>query len=132
MSLSTPIRPFFYGYEWQGVFDHAIHEKLDQMARSLARIEQLLRLEGKFIMSTLDDLATQVQANADAEAAAVQLIQGLADQLAAVAGDPAKVAALSAQLKASADALGAAILANTPAAPPAPAPAPTPDPAPAP
>lgn len=78
-------------------------------------------------MAAIDDLAAQVKANTDAEASAVQVIEGLAAQILQTAGDPAKVTALTAQLKASADALGAAIVANTPAAPAAPAaPVPTP------
>jgi len=81
-------------------------------------------------MSALDDLATQVQANTDAEASAVTLITGLASQIAAAATDPAKVTALAAQLKSSADRLAAAVVANTqpttPAVPPPPVPAPTP------
>jgi hypothetical protein len=68
-------------------------------------------------MPPLDDaiaqLTTQVQANTDAEASAVQLIQGLAVQIAAAAGDAPAVLALAAQLKTSADALGAAVVANT-------------------
>jgi hypothetical protein len=62
-----------------------------------------------------DALVAQVTANTDAEASAVQLIQAIAAQL---AGNPtpAQVKDLAAQLKASADALGAAVVANTPAA----------------
>jgi hypothetical protein len=71
-------------------------------------------------MSALDDaitaLTTQVQANTDAEASAVTLIQGLAAQIAAVAGDGPAVTALAAKLKTSADALAAAVVANTPVA----------------
>ncbi len=93
-----------------------IHRKLDELLRGLA----FLTHESRHIMSALDDLAVQVQANADAEAAAVALIQGLAAEIAAAAGDSAKVAALAAELKASGDALAAAVVANTPAAPPAP------------
>lgn len=98
-----------------------IHRKLDLLLERTARIEALLTIEGRFIMSALDDLATQVAANTSAEQSAIQLIQGLAAQVAAAAGDPAKVTALAAQLKASADALGAAIVANT-----GPTPAPSP------
>lgn len=71
-------------------------------------------------MSALDDAITaldaQVTANTDAEASAVALIQGLAAQIAAVAGDGPAVASLAAKLKVSADALAAAVVANTPAA----------------
>jgi len=62
-----------------------------------------------------DALTAQVAANTSAEASAVILIEAIAKQL---AGNPtpAQVSALSAQLKTSADALGAAVVANTPAA----------------
>ena len=69
----------------------------------------------------VDALAAQVAANTTVEQSAIVLIQGIAAQLADVAGDKQKALALSAQLNASAAALSAAITANTPAAP-APAP----------
>jgi hypothetical protein len=65
----------------------------------------------------LQALADQVKANTDVEQSAVTLITGLAAQIAAAANDPAQVAALAASLKSSADALSAAIVANTPATP---------------
>jgi hypothetical protein len=69
-------------------------------------------------MGVLDDLTVQVQKNADVEASAVVLIQGIAQKLAdaIAAGNPAAITALQAQLSASADALAAAVVANTPAA----------------
>jgi hypothetical protein len=69
--------------------------------------------------SALDALTAQVTENTDLEQSAILLIQGLADQIANAGTDPAALAALSAKLKSSADALAAAITANTPA-PPAP------------
>jgi hypothetical protein len=63
-----------------------------------------------------DALVAQVTANTTVEGSAITLIQGLAAQLAANP-TPAQVSALSSQLKTSADALAAAITANTPAAP---------------
>lgn len=69
-------------------------------------------------MSALSDLQAQVASNVDAEASAVTLIQGIAQQLkdALAAGpggqDPALVD-LAAKLHASADALAAAVTANT-------------------
>lgn len=98
--------------------------KLDLVLNRIAEVETLIRLQKDATMSALDDLATQVAANAAADASAVILIQGIAAQLSAAATDPAKVEALSAQLKASATALAAAVVANTPAAPVAPPPAP--------
>jgi len=62
-----------------------------------------------------DALTAQVAANDDAEASAIQLIQNIAALL-ANNPTPAQVSALAANLKASADALGAAVVANTPAA----------------
>lgn len=90
-----------------GRIEHQIQQLSDKVDTLLA--------QGVGVMSAIDDLATQVQANTDAEASAVTLIQGIATQLAASAGDAAKVTALSTQLRTSADALAAAIVANTPA-----------------
>ena len=70
-------------------------------------------------MSALTDLQAQVAQNTSVEASAVQLIQGIAQQLAtAIAGgDTAQLQALTASLSSSAAALAAAVTANTPAAP---------------
>ena len=62
-----------------------------------------------------DALVAQVTANTTVEGSAVVLINSIAAQLAANP-TPAQVSALSAQLKTSADALAAAITANTPSA----------------
>jgi hypothetical protein len=70
---------------------------------------------GEQLMSAqLDALAAQVAQTETVEQSAITLIQGLAAQLAAVATDPAAVAALAARLNSSATALAAAITANTP------------------
>lgn len=66
----------------------------------------------------VDDLKAAVARNGDVEDSAIALIQGLAQQIKDAAGDPAAIAALSAELTAKADALAAAITANT--TPPAP------------
>lgn len=91
---------------------------------SQAMLKQLLKQEIKQ-MSALDDLTAQVTKNSDVEASAVQLIQGIAKQLAdaLTANDTPALQALSQQLATSADALAAAVAANTT---PAPAPAPAP------
>ncbi len=80
-------------------------------------LRQILRKEYQ-MAGELDVLTAQVKANTDLEASAVQLIQGLAAQIAGAANDPVKIQELSDQLKASAIALAAAITANTPATPP--------------
>lgn len=87
--------------------------KLDIVIDSLQHNER----EGDLIMLDLTALTAQVAANTSAEASAVTLIQAIAAQLAAASGNQPAVDALAAQLKASADALAAAVVANTPAAP---------------
>lgn len=66
--------------------------------------------------SEFDALTAQVAANTTVEGSAATLIAAIAAQLAAEP-TPAQVSALAAQLKTSADALSAAVVANTPAAP---------------
>jgi len=68
-------------------------------------------------MAQLDDLTAQVKANADVEASAIVLIQGLADKLQNAGTDAGKLQALQSELRTSADALGAAVAANTTPAP---------------
>lgn len=65
----------------------------------------------------LDALTAQVSKNTDVTNSALTLIQGLKAALDAAGTDPVKLAALSAQLQQSDDALAAAVAANTPAAP---------------
>ena len=86
---------------------------------ALARIESLLQslTQGVATMAVdLSALEAQVQANTDAESSAVLLLTQLSDLIRQNAADPAKVAELADKLKASAAALSAAIVANTPAA----------------
>ena len=98
---------------FHGLIDGAeLSAKLDQV---LAKLDVLTQKEKQMAL-TLDALTAQVTANTSAEASAIALIQGLADQIAAASGNQAAVDALAVQLKASADALGAAVVANTPAA----------------
>jgi hypothetical protein len=91
----------------------------DDTSKKLDAILQILKIiQGKeeLIMVDLTVLTAQVKANTDAEASAIQLIQGLAAKIAeliASGNDPAEIQALADQLKASADALGAAVVANT-------------------
>jgi len=69
----------------------------------------------KIMSAQLDTLTTQVKTNTDAEASAILLLQGLSAQIAAIKTDPVAIQALSDELKASADNLAAAVVANTPA-----------------
>jgi hypothetical protein len=86
--------------------------KLDKIIRLLRDIQ----LKEEQMSVELDAVTVQVTANEDLEQSAIVLIQGIAAQLAAIKDDPAKIQALADSLKVSADALAAAITANTPAA----------------
>lgn len=65
-----------------------------------------LVLQTVILMSAFDDLSAQVQSTLAAQSAAIAAFQNPANAV-----DPAKLAALSAQLKASTDALTAAVAA---------------------
>jgi Mg2+ and Co2+ transporter CorA len=105
------------------------HGSDDSTAHALAVIERIetrilaievviLNLE-RNIMSALDDLAAEVAEVQTVEASAIALIQGLVAQLETALNDPAKIATITAQLKAATEPLAAAVAANT-APPPAP------------
>lgn len=89
-----------------------ITNMLSALVQGLGRIEQ----QEIIVMADLKSLSAQVKANTDVEASAVVLIQGIAAQLEAAKNDPVALQALSDSLKSSADALAAAVTANTPAA----------------
>lgn len=94
-----------------------VHVHLNGLAGDATAIEKELRHMSK----ELDALTAQVAATTELEASAITMIQGLAGQIAASKDDPAKIQALADSLKSGADALAAALTANTPAAsPPAP------------
>src|SRR5712672_2402843 len=92
-----------------------LSEVIDKLDEAIVILMNIQEKENKE-MADLTALTAQVKANTDAESAAVQLLNGLGEQLKAIANDPAAVAALADQLKQSADNLGAAIVANTPVA----------------
>jgi hypothetical protein len=97
-------------------------EGLGQNSGLSAKLDVVIAMLGdvlgkeKVMSAQLDTLTTQVKANTDAEASAVLLLQGLSAQIAAIKTDPVAVQKLSDDLKASADSLAAAVVANTPAA----------------
>lgn len=95
-----------------------IHAKLDTILCGL----QTLTRKGDSMSAELDTLASQVAASVTVEQSAVTLLNGLSAQITALAasgGTPAQFNDLAARLKTSADALAAAVVANTAAAPPA-------------
>lgn len=91
--------------------DTTSNQKLDLI---ISLLKEALKKE-EIIMKELDDLTAQVAANESVEASAILLIQGIAARIEAAGVDPAKLADLSSSLKTSADALSAAVVANTPA-----------------
>ncbi len=107
--------------------DHDVWKRLRRIDRTLVTIvakldaalaaQKIEQTEMTKMTKELSDLIAQVKATTDLEASAVVAFQGLADQIAALKDDPAAIADLAVQLKTSATALGAAIPANTPAAP---------------
>jgi len=87
--------------------------KLDQLLATTAGLSKELA----FMAGELDTLETRVTETKDAEDSAILLLNQLADMLRASASDPARILSLADQLKAKSDALGAAVVANTPQAP---------------
>lgn len=85
----------------------------DELGSTKKILQDILNKE-IIIMANLDALTAQVKANTEIEASAIVLLQGLAAKLAEIATDPVAVAALAEELKVSADALAAAVVANTP------------------
>ena len=85
----------------------------------IAQVEYLTVIvkKGEKTMADLTALIAQVKANTDAEAAAVQAMHGLAVALENAKGNQDQINDIVAHLKDSADALGKAIIANTPAEP---------------
>lgn len=76
-----------------------------------------LREEHRTMSAELDALTAQVAETNDVEQSAIVLLNGLAAQLAAIANDPAAIAALADSLHVKSDELAAAVVANTPAEP---------------
>src|SRR5258706_10600020 len=109
-----------------------VHFKPDpEVLRRLGRIEDKVDLvlnQQETIMSTLDDLQAAVAAEDTVIDSAITLINGIPALIAAAGVDPAKLAALSADITAKSGALAAAVTANTsasttpPAVPPVAAP----------
>ena len=88
-------------------------DKLDQI---LALVQQIAKQEIT-IMADLSALEAEVTREHDVVASAVTLLQGLKAALDAAGTDPVKLEALRASLASDTDALAAAVVANTPAAP---------------
>lgn len=100
---------------------HRLMHVEDKLDRLLALVtSQTERITAMSV--ELDNLEAQVKANTDAEQAASELLHQLGDMIESMKTEPARLTKLAADLKARGDALAAAILENTPAAPPPPTP----------
>lgn len=70
-------------------------------------------------MTDLTSLTAAVTEDETVDASAITLLNGLAAQVEALKSDPVALQALADRIKATSAALAAAVVANTPAAPPA-------------
>jgi len=101
-------------------FDH--HKRIDPWddapawAVELGVIMLLTLSKQEAIMAALDDLQAAVAAEDTVIDSAIALINGIPALIAAAGTDPAKLAALQADITAKSGALAAAVAANTPAA----------------
>lgn len=111
--------------------DKAVLQKLNLVLGQLAILNEKIDTLTKNQGDTMADL-TKLQADVTAENtvidSAITLLTGLNAALKAAGTDPAALAALSSEIEAKTTALSAAVLANTPASPPAPTPAAPPAP----
>lgn len=74
--------------------------------------------EVKALMSQrTDELQAALAANQSATQSAIDLINGLADQIEAANGDATEIARITADFRGNAERLAAAVVENTPAAP---------------
>jgi hypothetical protein len=78
--------------------------------------------QGAEMATDFTAMTTAISANTDAQQSAIQLIQELAGEIRAAAGDQDAVNAFAAQLQEQAAALAAAVVANTPVGPEPPTP----------
>jgi hypothetical protein len=101
---------------------HIHHEADAQTTATLTRIEMKLdaayALE-KINMKTLDDVLAETARQTTIETSTEAFIAGLQSQINAAGGNQAKIDAVFAALKANNDKAAAALVNNTPVAPPA-------------
>jgi hypothetical protein len=96
-----------------------LDHRLETLDRKIDALAHFLHHQGAQIMTTLDDLTAAVAAETTVTDSVLTFIQGLEAQLLAAAPGNTAVEALVTTMKANAARLSAAVVANTPAAPPA-------------
>ena len=82
-------------------------------------VEALTKLSQQMeqVMTDLTALTAEVARNTEVDSSAIALLTGLAAQIEALKTDPVALQALADTMRGSSDALAAAVLTNTPAAP---------------
>ena len=83
-------------------------------------------IDNQKLMADLSKLTAATERETSVVTSAITLITGLAAEIAAAKNDPAEIDAIANKMNASADALAAAVAANTPAEPAPPETAPQP------
>lgn len=116
---------FIYGLVFAGIgFSFGLHAsgrvqgKLNRILNNQQYlIRKVLQMSAR-MEAEIEAMRVAVEGNTSAVGSAIQLINALADMIAEEADDPDQIRALAEQVKATADALGAAVVEHTPAAPP--------------
>jgi len=99
------------------LFGRTLNKDIQKSLNKLIQSIEILNQRIDQMSLDLSVLVDEVAALQTVEASAVALIQKLADEVAANAGNPEAVAEIAAKIKAASDALSAAVAANTSAAP---------------
>jgi hypothetical protein len=92
---------------------------VDRNTAAIDRLNATLETNGKNMTASVQALVDEVAATRDVEASVLKLIDGFLAKLDAAAGDQASIDKAVQDLKEGRDPMAAAVVANTPAAPPA-------------
>jgi hypothetical protein len=95
----------------------AILVRMELRQRQHTALLNFLRIGEEIMSQEMDQLVSAVETNTTVDQSVLTFLQGVAQQISDAAGDRAKSLQLAATVKASTDAVTAALLANTPAAP---------------
>jgi hypothetical protein len=98
---------------------HGDHSDVNEKLNAILNLLRESKTREVHMSAEMDALAAAVTENTTLDDSIINLLNGIAAQLTATAGDKAQALALAAELNAKSAALSAAITANTPAAPPA-------------
>lgn len=108
--------------------DRLVHA-FEQSSRQLDRLSRQLTQMEMFMANEMEDLLAAVENDTTVDQSAITLIEQIVAMLTAAGTDRAKIAEVTAKLRANQAKLAAAVVANTPAAEPPPPPPVEPPPA---